>query len=217
MTRTKKNRGWLRQHFADPFVKRAQREGYRARAVYKLKEIDARDHMFAPGMIVVDLGAAPGSWSQYARGRIGASGRVYALDRLPIESIPGVGLIQGDFTEQSVLDLLIERLSGRAVDLVISDLAPNLSGVAATDQAQSIRLAEQVLDFSAQALRPEGSALIKTFQGAGYEAFYKDMRQRFRNLYVRKPNASRAQSREVYLLGKGFSGRTGAVVTAGGS
>jgi 23S rRNA (uridine2552-2'-O)-methyltransferase len=204
LKRAKKNRKWIRQHIDDPFVKRARKEGYRARAAYKLQEIDGRDRLFGAGMTVVDLGAAPGSWSQYARRRLGATGRLCALDLLPIEPIPGVELIQGDFTEQSVLDLLLERLGVRAADLVISDMAPNISGVAATDQAQSILLAELVLDFSAQALRPDGSALVKTFQGAGYEDFYKEMRKRFRNVSVRKPRASRPQSREVYLLGRGF-------------
>ena len=217
MPRTKSSARWLRQHFDDQFVKRAQKEGYRSRAVYKLKEIDERDRLFRAGMTVIDLGAAPGGWSQYAVERVGAQGRICALDIAPIAPISGVEVIQGDFTDSAVLDLLIARVPGQRADLVISDLAPNISGIAAADQAQSMNLAECVRDFATRVLAPGGSVVIKVFQGAGYDKLHKDMRTRFDRLLSRKPKASRAQSREIYLLGKGFSGRTGAVVTVGGS
>lgn len=217
MPRTKSSARWLREHFDDQFVKRAQKEGYRSRAVYKLKEIDERDRLFRSGMTVVDLGAAPGGWSQYAGARVGAKGRIYALDMLPIAPIAGVDGIQGDFTDSTVLDLLMTRVHGQRVDLVISDLAPNISGIAAADQAKSMYLAECVLDFAANVLAPGGTVVIKVFQGAGYDSLHKDMRLKFDKLLSRKPKASRPHSREVYLLGKGFKGPAGAVVTAGGA
>jgi 23S rRNA (uridine2552-2'-O)-methyltransferase len=206
MPRTKSSQRWLARHKKDEFVKRARRQGARSRAIYKLEEIDRRDHLLRPGMTAVDLGAAPGGWSQYVKGRVGESGRVLALDILPMEPIVGVEFIEGDFTEQPVLDLLIQRLQGKPVDLVISDMAPNMSGVPSVDQARSIGLAELALDFADKALKPGGDLLLKTFQGAGFNELHAQMRQRFGKLMSRKPQASRAESREIYLLGKGFKG-----------
>jgi 23S rRNA (uridine2552-2'-O)-methyltransferase len=206
MPRTKSSQRWLARNEKDEFVKRARQEGARSRAIYKLEEIDRRDHLLRPGMTVVDLGAAPGGWSQYVKSRVGASGRVLALDILPMEPIVGIEFIEGDFTEQPVLDLLMQRLQGEPVDLVISDMAPNMSGVPSVDQARSISLAELALDFSDKALKPGGNLLVKTFQGAGFNELHAQMRRRFGKLMSRKPPASRAESREIYLLGKGFKG-----------
>ncbi len=206
MPRTKSSQRWLARHEKDEFVKRARQEGARSRAIYKLEEIDRRDHLLRPGMTVVDLGAAPGGWSQYVKSRVGESGRVLALDILPMEPIVGVEFIEGDFTEQPVLDLLMQRLQGKPVDLVISDMAPNMSGVPSVDQARSIGLAELALDFADKALKPGGDLLMKTFQGAGFNELHVQIRQRFGKLVSRKPQASRAESREIYLLGKGFKG-----------
>ena len=223
MSRTKSSQRWLARHVKDEFVKRARKEGARSRAAYKLEEIDRRDHLLRPGMTVVDLGAAPGGWSQYVTSRVGSSGWVVALDILPMEPISGVESIEGDIVEQPVLDLLMERLrcagtnkcrgrqdaesgQGQKVDLVISDMAPNMSGVASVDQARSIHLAELALDFADKMLQPGGSLLIKTFQGEGFNELYARMRRRFEKLVSRKPQASRSESREIYLLGKGFKG-----------
>jgi 23S rRNA (uridine2552-2'-O)-methyltransferase len=206
MPRTKSSQRWLARHEKDEYVKRARQEGARSRAIYKLEEIDRRDRLLRSGMTVVDLGAAPGGWSQYVKSRVGAPGRVLALDILPMEPIVGVEFIEGDFTEQPVLDLLMQRLQDKPVDLVISDMAPNMSGVPSVDQARSIGLAELVLDFADKALKPGGDLLIKTFQGAGFSELHARMRRRFGKLMSRKPPASRAESREIYLLGKGFKG-----------
>ena len=206
MARSKSSSRWLQRHVSDEFVKRARKEGYRSRAAYKLAEIDERDHLFRPGMTVVDLGAAPGGWAQYARSRLGTSGRVIALDVLPMEPLAGVELMQGDFTEQPVLDSLLQRLGGAAVDLVMSDMAPNISGIAASDQARGVYLAELALDFAAKCLRAGGTFLLKTFQGAGYTDLYKELQRRFERVTARKPRASRADSREVYLVCRGFKG-----------
>ncbi len=204
MSRTKSSREWLHRHFEDPFVKRARKEGYRSRAVYKLAEVDKRDRLFAPGMTVVDLGAAPGGWSQYARRRVGPKGSVIALDILPIEPIVGVEVIQGDFSEDVVLDLLFECLGGRPVDLVMSDLAPNISGIAPSDQARSLYLAELATDFAVRVLRSRGSLLLKAFQGEGFIGVREALRRRFHRVATRKPKASRADSREVYLLARDY-------------
>jgi 23S rRNA (uridine2552-2'-O)-methyltransferase len=204
MPRSKSSRRWLERQQSDPYVKLALREGYRSRAVYKLQEIDQRDHLFRSGMSVVDLGAAPGGWSQYARERVGPQGWVLALDILPMEQLPGVEFIQGDFTENQVLDLLMARLAGRAVDLVISDMAPNISGVAVTDQARASGLAELALDLTVRVLRPGGDLLVKAFQGEGFKTFRQKMVNGFDRIATRKPRASRPHSREIYLLGKGF-------------
>ena len=206
MPRTKSSQRWLARNEKDEYVKRARKQGARSRAIYKLEEIDRRDHLLRSGMSVVDLGAAPGGWSQYVKSRVGASGWVLALDILPMEPIVGVEFIEGDFTEQPVLDLLMQRLQGKPVDLVISDMAPNMSGVPSVDQARSIGLAELALDFADKALKPGGDLLIKTFQGAGFSELHVQMRRRFGKLMSRKPPASRTESRELYLLGKGFKG-----------
>ena len=206
MSRSKSSDRWLARQHRDPYVKQAQKEGWRSRAVYKLQEIDTRDRLLRPGMTVVDLGAAPGGWSQYVKQRVGPSGRVLALDILPMEPVAGVECLQGDFTEQPVLDLLIARIGGRPVDLVIADLAPNISGIASADQARAMHLAELALEFADKTLRPGGDFLVKTFQGAGFQEFHRALQQRFAKLVARKPKASRAESREVYLLGKGFKG-----------
>jgi 23S rRNA (uridine2552-2'-O)-methyltransferase len=206
MPRTKSSQRWLARHEKDEYVKRARKQGARSRAIYKLEEIDRRDRLLRSGMTVVDLGAAPGGWSQYVKSRVGAPGRVLALDILPMEPIVGVEFIEGDFTEQPVLDLLIQRLQGKPVDLVISDMAPNMTGVASVDQARSMSVAELALEFSDKSLKPGGSLLIKTFQGAGFNEFYAQLRHRFEKLATRKPSASRAESKEIYLLGRGFRG-----------
>ena len=186
----------------------------RSRAVFKLEEIDDRDHLLRAGMTVVDLGAAPGGWSQYAKERVGEKGGVLALDILPMAPLPGVEFIQGDFTEQAVLDSLMDRYKGRPVDLVISDMAPNTTGVATVDQPRSIYLAELALDFADQTLKPGGALLVKTFQGEGFSALYQQMRGGFEKLVARKPRASRPESREVYLLGKGFKGNLEAAIVS---
>lgn len=202
MPRRKSSQAWLQRHLRDPYVKRAQQEGVRSRAHYKLAEIDARDKLFRPGMTVVDLGAAPGGWSGYAAQRVKPGGRVAAVDLLPMAPIPGVIFIEGDFTDALVLDLL--RAQAGQVDLVISDLAPNITGINATDQARAMRLAEQAVDFAESALRQEGTLLLKTFHGAGFEELIPRLRGRFTKVVTRKPAASRTESREVYLLAKGF-------------
>jgi len=206
MPRTKSSQRWLARHARDEFVKRARKEGARSRAAYKLEEIDRRDHLLRPGMTVVDLGAAPGGWSQYVRSRIGDTGRLFALDVLPMEPIAGAEFVQGDFTEPAVLDLLMQRLAGKPVDLVISDMAPNITGVASVDQARIMNVAELALDFADKTLTPGGALLVKTFQGEGFQVFHREMQRRFDKLVTRKPKASRSESREIYLLGKGFKG-----------
>ena len=206
MSRSNSSRRWLARHVKDKFVRRARQEGARSRAAYKLEEIDRRDRLIQTGMTVVDLGAAPGGWSQYAIKRVGGSGRVIAVDILPLAPIPGVEVIEGDIAQPPVLDLIRERLMDKPVDLVISDVAPNMSGMATVDQACSIGLAELVLEFADKMLKPGGSLLIKTFQGEGFNPLYARMRGRFAKLVSRKPSASRSESREIFLLGKGFKG-----------
>jgi 23S rRNA (uridine2552-2'-O)-methyltransferase len=202
--RKKKTRAWLREHINDEFVRLAQKQGYRSRAAYKLKEIDKRDRLLRPGLRVVDLGAAPGGWTQYAKQRIGSTGKLVALDILPMDPIPGVYILQEDFTEPAALSALDHWLQGKQVDLVISDMAPNISGIAVADQAKATYLAELALDFASRSLRPGGSLLIKTFQGEGFPALRQAMLVQFGKLVSRKPKASRVRSREIYLLGKDF-------------
>lgn len=204
MKRSKSSKQWLKEHFDDEYVKRALKEGYRSRAVYKLQEIDQRDKLLRPGINVVDLGAAPGGWSQFAAQRIGASGRVLAVDILPMAPLAGVDVIEGDFTQDAVLDAVMARLNGQPVDLVISDMAPNISGVAVSDQARGMYLAELALDFAGKALRPGGHLLMKVFQGQGYAELHRNLQLLFSKVHTRKPQASRARSREMYLLGKDF-------------
>jgi 23S rRNA (uridine2552-2'-O)-methyltransferase len=209
MARSKSSGKWLAEHFTDEFVKRARKEGYRSRAIYKLKEIDERDHLLRPGMTVVDLGAAPGAWTQYVKARIGRSGRVIALDILPMEALPGVEVLEGDFTDEAVFQRLLDVLSGQPVDLVISDMAPNITGIESADQARSMYLAELALDFAGRVLKPGGGLLVKVFQGSGFNELYKAMQQRFQRVATRKPKASRARSAELYLLASGFRGSAG--------
>ena len=204
MARSKSSERWLREHFGDTFVRQAQALGLRSRAAFKLLEIDKRDRLLRPGMTVVDLGAAPGGWSQVVADRIGAKGLVVALDLLPIDPLPGVTLLQGDFTEQAVLDRLLGQLDGRPVDLVLSDLAPNMSGMKAVDQPRAALLAELALDCARQVLRPGGDLLLKMFQGEGFDPLLAELRAAFAKVVVRKPQASRPRSREVYLLARNY-------------
>ncbi len=201
MKKNKTSRAWVHDHINDPYVQRAQAEGYRARAAYKLLEIDERDKLLRPGMLVVDLGSAPGSWSQVAVRRLAGRGRVVALDILPMEQVAGVEFLQGDFTDDAVL-AAFEKLVGDApVGLVMSDMAPNLSGVALTDQVRGIHLAELALEFACDKLASDGRFVVKVFQGSGFMEFRKAMEQAFAKVEVRKPKASRDRSAEVYLLG----------------
>jgi 23S rRNA (uridine2552-2'-O)-methyltransferase len=192
----------MQEHVADAYVKRARAEGMRSRAAYKLEQIAGHDRLLGPGMLVVDLGAAPGSWSQVAARRIAPGGRVIALDLLDMPGLAGVTFIRGDFRNLEAVEALEHALSGQKVDLVLSDLAPNLSGIAATDQARALELAELALDFALKHLKPRGNFLVKSFQGAAFEGFLKNLRSRFRSVAVRKPDASRSRSSEVYLLAR---------------
>lgn len=202
--RSKSSRAWLDEHFDDAYVKRAQAEGWRSRAVFKLEEIDKRDRLLRPGMTVVDLGAAPGGWAQYAANRVGKAGRVVALDILPMDPLPGVDVLEGDFREESVLAALRKLIGPSGTDLVMSDMAPNISGVAAVDLPRAMYLAELALALAQEVLRPGGDLLMKVFQGEGYEDLARDVRASFAKVAVRKPQASRARSREVYLLARNF-------------
>jgi 23S rRNA (uridine2552-2'-O)-methyltransferase len=202
MARSRSSGRWLSEHFSDEYVKLAQAQGYRSRAVFKLKELDEREHLFKPGLVVLDLGAAPGGWSQYAAERIGKSGKIIALDLLPVEEIPGVTFIQGDFREEAVLAQLMAELDGRPVDLVLSDMAPNMSGNRVVDQARGMHLAELALETVRDTLKPGGTFVTKLFQGSDVDAFVKDVRALFAKVSMRKPKASRDRSPEVYLVGK---------------
>ena len=203
MKPSKTSKQWMREHINDPFVQLAQKEGYRSRAAYKLMEIDSKDRLLKPGTVVVDLGATPGGWSQVAAAKVGRSGKVVALDLLPLDPLAGVDFIQGDFREEAVLKQLEAFLHGKPVGLVISDMAPNICGVASADQARAMHLAELAMEFALEHLKPDGSFLVKVFQGAGFEDFLKLMRSRFVKVVTRKPKASRDRSSEVYLLGSG--------------
>ena len=200
-SRSKSSRRWLERHFNDEYVKRAQQEGYRSRAVYKLLEIQEKDRLLQPGQRVADLGAAPGGWSQVAVRLVGDKGRVLALDVLPMDPVPGVTFIQGDFREVEPLAQLREALGSEALDLVLSDMAPNMSGTAA-DQPRLIYLCELALDFALQHLRPGGTLVVKIFQGEGFDAYLKTLRRHFRQVISRKPRSSRRESRELYLVAR---------------
>lgn len=202
MGRSKSSRRWLKEHFDDPYVQRAWKEGVRGRAVYKLQEIDDKDHILKPGMTVVDLGAAPGGWTEFAVQAVGDGGHVLALDILAMEPIPGATILQGDFRETAVLERLLDELGERTVDLVMSDMAPNISGMNAVDQPRAMHLAELALDLASQVLRPGGDLLVKVFQGEGFDEFTRQLRGSFRKVLFRKPKASRARSREVYALAR---------------
>ena len=206
MARSKSSARWLQEHFDDPYVKQAQQAGYRSRACFKLLELNVKHRLFKPGMTVIDLGAAPGGWSQVAAQLVGASGRVIASDILPMETLTDVEFIQGDFTEQPAFDDILISLGVGGADLVISDMAPNISGVAATDQAQSTYLVELALDLAQQVLKPGATFVAKAFQGEGFEALITDCRKLFAKVQSRKPKASRPRSREVYLVADGFKG-----------
>ncbi len=206
MARTKTSKKWLDEHVNDPYVKKAQIDGYRSRASYKLIEINEKDKLIRPNSVVMDLGSAPGGWSQVVAPWVGDSGRVIASDILPMDGIVGVTFIQGDFTEEAVYKQIVSELNGEKVDVVVSDMAPNLSGVNTTDQYSSIYLVELALDMARNVLKPGGSFCAKVFQGVGYEEYVKDVRSSFDKVLVRKPAASRPRSREVYIVGKGFKG-----------
>lgn len=204
MARSGSSQRWLSEHFSDEYVKLAQKRGYRSRAVFKLEEIDSRDRLLKPNISVVDLGAAPGGWSQYVAEKIGKHGKIIALDILPVEAIPGVDIIQGDFQDERVLNQLLDALEGKLVDLVLSDIAPNMSGTRVVDQSRAMYLAELALDMARKVLVPGGSFVTKLFMGAGFDEYQKDVRKSFASVANRKPKASRDRSREVYLVGKGF-------------
>ncbi len=195
---------WLDEHVNDEYVKRAQKEGFRSRAAYKLLEINERDQILSPGMKVVDLGAAPGGWSQIATKIVSKKGRVIGLDLLPIEPVNGVQFLQGDFREDDVYEALMAQLHGEKVDVVISDMAPNISGMGTVDQPRAIYLAELVQEFAHKALKKGGCVLVKLFQGGGFDEYVSAMRRDFEKVHIRKPKASRARSREVYVLAKGY-------------
>ena len=200
--RSKSSPAWLHEHVNDPYVKRAQKEGYRARAAYKLLEINEKDKLIKSGTVLADLGSAPGSWSQVAAKLVGASGKVFALDILPMEAIVGVDFIQGDFREDNVLEQFEKLLGQRSLDLVICDMAPNMSGNDMIDQARSFYLCELALDFANNHLKTGGNFLVKVFQGVGYQEYMAAMRDVFTTVQTRKPDASRNRSNEIYLLGK---------------
>jgi 23S rRNA (uridine2552-2'-O)-methyltransferase len=204
MARSKSSNRWMQEHFDDEYVKMAQVQGYRSRAVFKLKEINEKDNLIKNGMNIVDLGAAPGGWSQLARQLMGKSGQLIALDILPIEPLEGVTTILGDFREESVLNELYVELAGAPIHLIMSDMAPNMSGNKATDQARSIYLGELALDMAKTVLAKQGTFLVKLFQGEGFEAFHKEVQAAFTQVIIRKPKASRPRSNEVYILAKGY-------------
>lgn len=203
---TRSSKDWLKEHFDDRYVQRSWQDGYRSRASYKLLELDAKDALLRPGMAVIDLGAAPGGWSQVAADKVGPEGVVIASDILDMDALAGVDFIQGDFTEEAVLEAILACLDKRPVDLVMSDMAPNMSGMAAIDQPQAMYLVELALDLAQQTLRPGGRFLAKVFQGEGFDDYLKVLRGSFAKVVTRKPDASRARSREVYLLAEGFCG-----------
>ncbi len=204
MARSKTSAAWLKEHVEDIWVQKAQKDGYRSRAAYKLIEIDEKDRLLRSGMTVIDLGSAPGGWSQVLSERLAGQGKIIASDILPMDAIPDVEFIQGDFTEDEVLQNLLSAMQGKQADLVISDMAPNLSGMNAIDQPKAMYLVELALDLAEQVLKPGGDFLAKVFQGEGYEDYLKLLRSHFTKVITRKPAASRARSREVYLLARGY-------------
>lgn len=204
MSKKTSSRRWLDEHHSDNYVKQAREGGWRSRAVFKLQEIDARDHLIRPGMTIVDLGAAPGGWLQYAAQRLNGKGRVVGLDLLPVEPMPGVDVLVGDFREPEPLDALQDLLQGQPVDLVLSDMAPNMSGVRPADQAAAMYLAELALAFAKTHMNAQGSFLVKIFQGEGFDQYLKELREIFKVVSTRKPQASRGRSKELYLLARGL-------------
>lgn len=212
--RPKNSRDWIKRHLSDPYVKKANDEGYRSRAVYKLQEIDNAEKLIKPGMVIVDLGSAPGGWSQMAIKKIGGNGKVVAIDMLPMEPIEGVHFIEADFSLDAGLSAVVAAIENQPVDLVISDMAPNLTGVVISDQARLYSLGELALEFAVRFLKPNGAFLVKVFQGDGFEPFVKLLRSRFVKVGAKKPDASRDESREVYLLARGVK-RPAAASSAG--
>jgi len=204
MARSKSSGRWLQRHFKDAYVRQAQQAGYRSRAAFKLLEINERDHILRPGMTIIDLGAAPGGWTQVAAKIVGERGRIIALDVLPMDSMPGVRFIHGDFREDDVFGALLEMVGEERVDLVISDMAPNISGMKSVDQPRAMYLAELALDLARKVLSPGGTLLVKAFEGEGMEALRRELRVSFKTLVTRKPKASRPSSREVYMLAKNY-------------
>lgn len=208
MARSKTSHNWLKEHFDDKYVKMAQKDGYRSRASYKLLEIQEKDKIIRPGMTVIDLGAAPGGWSQVTSRLIGGQGRLIASDILEMDSIPDVTFIQGDFTEDAVLAQILDAVGNTQVDLVISDMAPNMSGTPEVDMPKAMFLCELALDLAARILKPGGNFVIKVFQGEGFDAYVKDARQKFDKVQMIKPDSSRGSSREQYMLAWGYRGRS---------
>ncbi len=204
MAKSKSSKRWLREHFDDEYVRKAQAAGYRSRAVFKLLELDEKDRLLKPSMTVVDLGAAPGGWAQIAANRVGRKGKVIALDLLPIDPLPGVEFIQGDFREDAVFDQLMQLTGNGSVDLVMSDMAPNISGTKAVDQPRAMHLVELALDFATRVLREDGDFVTKLFQGEGSDAFISEVRRQFGKVTIRKPAASRSRSSEVYLVARNY-------------
>lgn len=200
MSKSESSKRWLKEHFSDPYVKASKEAGYRSRAVYKLQQIQKKYRIIKPSMVVVDLGAAPGGWSQCLTEWVGRKGEVFALDILPMDPLPRVDFIQGDFTEEAVFDRLMAKLDGRSVDAVVSDMAPNLSGIKVSDQAKAMYLAELALDFAEKTLHSKGVFITKLFHGQGFDAFIKQLRQQFSSVIICKPDASRDRSREVFAL-----------------
>jgi 23S rRNA (uridine2552-2'-O)-methyltransferase len=206
MPRSKSSNNWIRRHINDPFVKKAQLEGYRSRSAYKLLELHEKDRLIKPGMFLLDLGSAPGGWSQVAAKLVGGKGRVLATDILPMDPIKGVEFVQGDFTDEAVVTAMIESLGGEKFDLIISDIAPNITGIDSADQASSMYFLELALDTVRLTLKRSAGFVAKMFQGAGTDQYVKDLRTSFEKVLIRKPSASRAESREVYIVAKGFKG-----------
>lgn len=205
MSRSKSSKRWLKEHISDHFVKQAQIEGYRSRAVYKLKEVDQKEKLFKSGMTIVDLGAAPGGWSQYVSGVLRGKGKIFALDILPIDPILGVEIIQGDFQEDSVVNKISSCIMPHSVDVVLSDMAPNMTGLSAVDIPRAMYLVELAIDFSESMLKKDGALFVKIFHGAGFEELLKKIRAKFKRVVVYKPQASRSRSRETYLLARGYN------------
>lgn len=206
MAKSKSSKGWLKEHFDDEYVRRSQQDGYRSRAIYKLIEIDDKDRLIKPGMTIIDLGAAPGGWSEYCVKKLGKNATVVALDILPMEPIDEVTIIEGDFREDAVFEKLMAVMNNAQADLVISDMAPNISGMESVDMPRAYYLCELALDFARQVLKPGGGLLVKLFQGEGFEAYNKELKASFSKVVMRKPKASRARSREIYALATGFLG-----------
>jgi len=206
MARTKSSASWLSRHLSDPFVKQAQKDGYRSRSAYKLIELNEKDKLIRPGMRIMDLGSAPGGWSQVAGRLAGAKGRVLATDILPMDELKNVDFIQGDFTDEAIVQRVLDWLAGAKFDLIISDIAPNISGIESADQGRSIYFLELALDTVCKTLKPGATFVAKMFQGSGSDEYLKELRKHFAKVSIRKPEASRKESREVYLVAKGFKG-----------